>query len=225
MKRFTLADEFDEFLDALEHRNDFTLNRGKYRELEEKLDSITTAVAAKPVPVSPDEYLQSMWTQAIERYERVANAWTEVITDPLNALTHAALFDVREDRTADFIEAYDEAREQVRAFGSTMPAEARVEKFGSLMRRVERLWDVAYDYADRKSYSWLPAEERRQAELADKFLRMASNANDSVAQRALAAEKAAKALRAIYSIRLPDTVHGELSAMTAKALNAGKTSS
>ena len=86
------------------------------------------------------------------------------------------------------------------------------------MDTAKRLREAALYYVERRGYNWLHGEERRLAAKADHLLKIAADPYGSPAERALAAERAAEALRKIYSISLPELTWRELETRTSRAL-------
>ncbi|MCD6639883.1 MAG: hypothetical protein LT071_08220 [Nocardioides sp.] len=80
----------------------------------------------------------ALWRRARERHERVATAWTDLVCDPLSALTRCSLFDITNPTTAAFIEAYGEAGDFISVHGTDAPVHrAVVDEYAELARAVE----------------------------------------------------------------------------------------
>lgn len=165
--------------------------------------------AANPVPEhvykveGKESYKQKLWSLSVEKYEKVKDAWENIITDPLNALEYSSLFDVKYDKTALFVQTYTQAQDMFVLYPYGCDDERVVEKFNLLTNHLERTWLDAYVFAQRRGVNWLPAEEQKYADRAQKLLRLANDENSSVHERLQAATRAIKMLEYIESFLLP----------------------
>lgn len=158
--------------------------------------------------------LGGLWRLARERHERVATAWTDLVCDPLAALTHCALFDVANPSTAAFISAYGRAGDFLSVHGTEQPRErALVDEYADLARSAETTWRTAVTRAERTGFEWLPEDQRADAERASRLLALASSESAPLAERASAAERASVLLRRIHAVVLPDTAMQALDAL------------
>lgn len=156
----------------------------------------------------------ALWHRARERHERVATAWTDLVCDPLSALTHCSLFDITNPTTAAFIEAYGEAGDFISVHGTDAPVQrAVVDEYAELARAVESAWEAARTRAGRSGYDWLPEDQRDDAERAARLLALASSESAPLAERASAAERASTLLRRIHAVVLPDATMQALEAV------------
>ena len=157
---------------------------------------------------------------ARNRHQQIAEAWTDIIVDPLNALTHSALFDVTQPRTAAWVEAYgklcDHADNRVDpVFVDAADRDIYIELVGV----AGRAWDAAVSYAERVRQNWLPEPQAKKARQAERLLAVASDQGASIEERATAAEKAANLLKSIHAIDMPETVLHSLAAVARKELS------
>lgn len=222
-KRLNPLHEQESFVEALTNRVDPTIGRASFT-LPRGRATDSPAPEAKPSVAAAhrgdlDSFEASLWDRARARHERISEAWTELITEPLNALTHSSLFDVSVPKTAAFIEAYGEVQDMASIFAGQCPKPAVLERYDRAVRQAEALWAAALDYAERRSYSWLPPEEQRHARLADKLLRQAADESLSHLTRMNYAKKAAALLEKIYTIKLPTEMKLELETRTRLALH------
>jgi hypothetical protein len=176
-------------------------------------------VLPSPVSTSPrptgDDTDHETWALARKRHERVAESWTDLVCDPLAALTHCALFDVTHHYTAAFIEALGRADDFISIHGPAFPRDrADVDTYAALARTLENTWQAARTQAERSGLDWLPASQRADAERARRLLTLASDDGASLAERANAAERAATLLRRIHAVVLPDTTMHALESLS-----------
>ena len=139
-----------------------------------------------------------------QTHQQVTEAWTNMITDPLNALTHPALFDVSNPKTAAWIEAYGQLQDHHQLNQHNYPTNpTAATEYARLVRHAKQAWDDAYTYARKTSDDWLPTEEAAAARRAIKLLRTAADETATLAERSLAAKKAAELIDSILTISLP----------------------
>lgn len=186
--------------------------------------------APKPVvkPVvkpAPDQVAHNLFDQALKRFNNVRDAWTDIITDPLNALDHAPLFDVSVPRTASFITKYGEITDLVKAIGVdsvtfnvTKLDKIHRDKFIALSREVQTCWDGARSYAVKAGFSLLDDKSASVAVRARKLLQLALDEAASVHERINAANQAVKLLESIHQLDLPQTALREITATRMLAL-------
>lgn len=158
-------------------------------------------------PTGPVVGLAERWRQSVERYVTVSDEYTAIITDPLAALDHASLLldDVSQPRTAVFLSALGRAQDRYSVLGQTMPSDATtIAEFEDITREVVRTWDEARRYAKREGYEWLPEAEQVNARRAHAALARAQDERNDIGERINAAEYAAKMLRSIKTVMLPE---------------------
>lgn len=165
------------------------------------------APALSPEPTATTSSPESVWTETALTHDRVIDQWSEIITDPLQALTHAALFDVTQPRTAAFIEAYGAAADFRALHGTTWPGPEHgpqhLADYLPLVRRAHTTWEEARRYTERTGWSWLPETEATAARRAAGLLAVAADENATFHERAAAAKKAASLLESVTSFLLP----------------------
>lgn len=194
----------------------------KDKTIEELQKALTQKILIdNPAPQAPAPATTAdLLRLANERHDRVRDAWTEIITDPLNALEHASLFDVADTRTAAFISAYG-ALEDLRAIYPSGIPTALAESYAEQTRECERLWDDAYAYSTKRGYDFLPDGERDLARKAARMLALAADEAAPVHERAQAATKAAEMLTRISAITLPEPSRAQIASLSRLALTAG----
>jgi hypothetical protein len=178
----------------------------------------TRRIVAPPLSWSPPESQRptppppaptgstAMWELARSRHERVIEAWTAMVTDPLAALSHSSLFDTTNTWTAAFIGIYGQASDFIAVHGTEPPHDRTlIDSYAALTREVESAWQSALIRAERSDLDWLPPAERADADRARRLLTLASDEAASLAERANAAQKAADLLRKVHSFVLPAT--------------------
>ena len=173
---------------------------------------------AKPA-VEPVKEKRVDITEVQAAHDIIIAAWADMITDPLNALTHSALFDVTQPRTADFVRAYA-AAEDYREVMPADPAAEQVRKYRSLVKEADRAWVEAHRYAEHLSYSWLPDSEAKAARQAETLLKVAADETATLHERAAAAKKAASLLDRVKSFMLPDDAVKSVEKSTRLAITA-----
>jgi hypothetical protein len=157
-------------------------------------------------PPPPPSGIGDLWGLARARHERVIEAWTAMVTDPLAALSHSSLFDTANTWTAAFIGIYGRASDFIAVHGTEPPADRTlIDSYAALTREVESAWQSALIRAERSDLDWLPPAERADADRARRLLTLASDEAASLAERANAAQKAADLLRKVHSFVLPAT--------------------
>jgi hypothetical protein len=173
--------------------------------------------------------LKAQWDAAIAIHDRVVDAWTNIVTDPLAALDHSLLLDVTQPRTAAFIDAYGHAQDLRAVSGSVYPtgtAEAvqrAVTDYLSAVRRADTAWEAASRHAAHVNLRWLPETEATNVRRASVFLAVAADETATLPERAAAASKAAALLAEITSFVLPAEAMRELETTRRLALNPGPT--
>ena len=135
-----------------------------------------------------------------QRHTAFADAWADMICDPLNALTHSALFDVTQARTAAWVEAYGELAD---TFGEPDTRYEDDPQYRRMVGKAERAWEQARRYAEHMSYRWLPQDQAKRARQAETLLRTASDETATLHERSLAAAKAAELLQNVTAFILP----------------------
>lgn len=172
----------------------------------------TDPVPVAPRPASRAETIAATWNHAFERHMEVRDAYSEIITDPLNALDHTALFDMTQTRTAAFIEAYAHCQDIVSIHSSHDPGpeygrrpkdSSVIEEYATAVRKMKPLWDAALSYSRKAGPDWMPEGDQRAARKAASLLRTSRDEAATDAERALAAEKAKETLNTIASFDLP----------------------
>lgn len=191
--------------------------QARIRALEEALrDKI---VLDNPLPEEQSSSTAELLELATARHDRVAQAWGAVISDPLNALDHASLFDVSDARTAKFVTAYGEL-EDLRSIHREGIPDRLVDEYVTKTRECERLWEDAYAYSTKRGIDFLPAGERDLARKASRLLALAANESAPLPERAQAAERAAELLNKITAVTLPEASRMQISALTRLAITA-----
>lgn len=180
------------------------------------LNSLRQAVDAKqpdyeraesePV-ASAGSAARTLWAESVQTHDAIAEAYGTILGDPLSALTHSALFDMREVRSVRFIEAYGEATDLRAVHGLTYPAlnEAAVKDYRTAVRKADEAWTEALRYSEHITFDWLPQGEADCARKAAGFLAVAEDSAATTHERAAAAGKAADLLRKVKSFLLPPT--------------------
>lgn len=163
------------------------------------------ALAAPAVRPTPALTAQQRWNAALATHEKVIEAWTKIVTDPLAALDHTLLLDVTQPRTAAFIEAYGHAQDLAAIHGITMPTdESEQRAYATAVRKTDEAWTEAVRHAKHVHLNWLPAEEEKRARQAKGLLSTAADETVPVHLRAEAAKKAADLLAKVASFVLPE---------------------
>lgn len=163
------------------------------------------------------------WNDAREKHERVIEAWTAIVTDPLAALDHTLLLDVTQPRTAAFIEAYGHAQDLAAIHGDDMPdGESEQRAYVTAVRKADEAWTEAVRHARHVHLNWLPAAEERRARQAKGLLATAADEDVPVHLRADAAAKAAELLSKVASFVLPQPTMLALNS-SLRALEAANT--
>lgn len=164
---------------------------------------------------------ETQWVESWRRWCAIDDAWTDLVCDPLTALTHAELLDVTLPRTAAFVTAYAEARDAMTGrTAATVPAD--LSRLLRLVDTVDTAWTEAHAHAEHAGYAWLPEAERKKAATAEKALRLATDTNAPMGERANAAKQAARLLAEITTVRLPEKARAELDHLSRKALPASE---
>jgi hypothetical protein len=158
---------------------------------------------------------------ATERHDRVREAYIEIITDPLNALEHASLFDVGDERTSKFTEAYIEIEDFTTIHRRGIPTRLAGE-YAKMAREVERLWDDAYDYSTKRSYTWLPDGQADIARKAAAALARSvpADGEEITPEQIISARKALDLLDKITAISLPRVTRGAVADTARLAIEA-----
>ncbi|HCB04125.1 MAG TPA: hypothetical protein PLZ93_14730 [Nocardioides sp.] len=163
--------------------------------------------------------LSARWAAAGVRYESVMAEWGTIASDPLAALEHAALLDVTRPRTTLFIEALGKAQDRRAILGEAVPLDAHdIVEFEELTQALSTAWNDARHQAAHLGYAWLPEPDLARAVRAERLLRLACDSGAAPAERATAAERAAKLLREIGTLVLPEPAQEILAATMRREL-------
>jgi hypothetical protein len=163
---------------------------------------------------------EDQWRDAWTRWCAVDDTWTDLLCDPLAALSHAELLDVTLPRTGAFVTAYAEVREMMTGrTAATVPAD--LSRLIRAVNEVDTAWTEAREHAEHVGYAWLPEAERKIAAKAEKALTLAADTSIAIEERANAAQTAARLLGQIKTVRLPKKARAELEHLSRKALPVG----
>ena len=195
-------------------------------DLHKRISTLERSLADKilldnpaPAPAPTDLELIRV---AAERHERVREAYIEIITDPLNALEHASLFDVGDTRTSKFTLAYLDIEDFTTVHRHGVPTRLARE-YAEKAREVERLWDDALDYSTKRSYTWLPDGQADIARKAAAALARAvpEDGEEITPEQIISARKALDLLDKITAISLPRVTRGAVADTARLAIEAG----
>jgi hypothetical protein len=95
--------------------------------------------------LAPDPW-RARWADAVVRHRAVASAFVASECDPRSVLDRPALVDVRQPTTAQFVDAFAEARALLT---ERYPAQEVARRFDDAVEREERAWLAAVDAAER----------------------------------------------------------------------------
>lgn len=159
------------------------------------------------------------WTDAWQRWCAIDDAWTDLMCDPIAALTHAELLDVTLPRTAAFVTAYADARDAMTGrTAATTPVD--LSRLIRLVDTTQTAWTEAHEHAEHAGYAWLPEAERKKAATAEAAMLLAIDKDAPMGERANAAAQAARLMGQITTVRLPKKARGELDTVARKAITA-----
>ncbi|KQP63168.1 hypothetical protein [Nocardioides sp. Leaf285] len=154
-----------------------------------------------PVPTTGP--LGERWRLARDRHTRVKEAYAQILTDPLNALTHSVLFDVSDERTARFVTAYSLADDLYDVSAHRDRSESEVAQYEGAVHRLGPLWLDALRYAEKVGAEWMSARDQALAEAATKMLRLARDPGATEAERLSGLRRAHANMASIRSFHLP----------------------
>lgn len=165
--------------------------------------------------------LRVRWDDALTAHDRVVDAWTDIICNPLAALEHSTLLDVTQPRTATFIETYGDVQDLRALHGQTFPVgdEAAAKEYLSAVRKACEAWDEAVRHSKHVGFDWLPDTEAAHARKAAALLVTANDEGATTSERATAANMASERLSKVKSFLLPALALHELE--TRKRLELG----
>jgi hypothetical protein len=182
-----------------------------------------TRPAAKPTTMA------GRWADALARFEVVEKEWEEIVTDPLAALDHAPLLDMRlmpdgsMSRTGIFLEAFGKAQDLQRRHAAHSPAtgpedRADVVEFEDAVRAADVAWTEAKRWAKHVGIDSLPESERDIARRARAALKKAMHEFTPIEEAITAAETAARLLKSIHTVVLPEKAMLQIETKARKAI-------
>jgi prepilin-type N-terminal cleavage/methylation domain-containing protein len=168
--------------------------------------------------------LVSKWDLAVTKHMDIKDAYGTLLTDPLAALTHSALWDIQNSRTQAFHTVYARVQDIYSLNESACPADPDlIDEYAEAVRKAETLWDDAVAYAARLGYDWMPHSDKTAARRATAMLKKVNNPASSEAERGLAAAKAKELIDSIGAVRFKTETLSVIEANVRLALPVGLT--
>lgn len=197
--------------------------------MDTRLPLLPAAEPAASPPAPKPTTMAGRWADAVARFEAVEKEWDEIVTDPLAALDHAPLLDMRlmpdgsTSRTGLFVEAFGKAKDLRARHAAHSPAtgpedRADVIEFEDATRAAAIAWTEAKRWAKHVGINSLPESERDIARRARKALKKAMHDLTPIEEAITAAETAARLLRSIHSVVLPEKAMLQIEAKARKAI-------
>jgi hypothetical protein len=192
------------------------------KRLAEQAERLAVTRAAEEAAARAAAALENALATATERHERIRTAYVDIITDPLNALEHASLFDVGDTRTSKFVQAYLDVEDLVNNHGGVVPTDL-ISSYADQVRDLVRLWDDALAYSTKRSYTWLPHGEADIARKAAAALARAipADGEEITPEQIISARKALDLLDKITTVTLPKQARGAIQAVSRLEITAG----
>lgn len=200
------------------------------------LTVVPAASASQPEPLAPaappahkPTTMAGRWADALARFEVVEKEWEAIVTDPLAALDHAPLLDMRlmpdgsVSRTGIFLEAFGKAQDLQRRHAAHSPAtgpedRADVVEFEDAARAAAAAWTEAKRWAKHVGINSLPESERDIARRARAALKKAMHEFTPIEEAITAAETAARLLKSIHTVVLPEKAMLQIETKARKAI-------
>lgn len=161
----------------------------------------------------------TVWTQARDRFHRLAAAYAAYECDPMRVLARPALSDVTVASTGRFVEAFAQAQALE---SDAFPGEQHAASFVRAVESAERAWRAAEEAADRIRLSGLSPAERSTVERVIKLLTTARD-SDQEPERLAAYSRARTELARLDAagvVHLPRSAAATLDAAARGALPA-----
>lgn len=168
--------------------------------------------------------LVSKWNLAVKKHMAIKDAYGTLLSDPLAALTHSALWDIQNSRTQAFHTVYARVQDIYFLNEAGCPTDPDlIDEYAEAVRKAETLWDDAVAYAARLGYDWMPHSDKTAARRATAMLKKVSNPASSEAERGLAAAKAKELIDSIGAVRFKTETLNVIEANVRLALPVGLT--
>jgi prepilin-type N-terminal cleavage/methylation domain-containing protein len=165
--------------------------------------------------------LSDRWKHALDKHNVIRDEYAELTLDPVKSLQHSALWDVGNDRTRKFHEAYAEAQDIASLWGTKQPTdEATIAKYEKALRSSVQAWEDAVKHAARLGYQWMPKEDADSARKAVGLIKKSRDTAATESERALSAQKAKELIDGIGVVFFPKETTAAVEALVRVAIAA-----
>lgn len=157
--------------------------------------------------------------QARTAHLAITDSYADMRFDPIAAIDHLALWDVRDPLTATFTHAYVKAGDLAELLKTTTVTDASVGEYFDAVVAARVAWDRAVSHARRLGDTALPTGDRNDLARARKLLTTAANSSATESERALAASRASDILTGLRSIVWPSETMTSIETISRKELS------